>query len=132
PPAGRLPGPGHDRGTFRMSADLEAIGLTWLNSGQAALRGPLLELSRQCDAAFRTLAAHWGAQEEAHPATLPAERLQRIDYLHSFPHQATFPVRMEQSEANLGAFLDGPVLDGDGVAVTELTPIREILTPAAC
>ena len=111
---------------------LETIGLTWLASGQAALRGPLLELSRQCDTAFRTLAGHWQADEEAHPATLPAERLQRLDYLHSFPHQATFPVRMEPSEANLGDFLDGPILDDHGVAVTELAPIREVLTPAAC
>lgn len=119
-----------------MTAELGAlgdIGLTWQESGQAALRGPLLRLSQDCDEAFLRLAARWRAAEESHPATIPADRLQRVGYLCSFPHQANFPVGMDRAEANIGAFVDGPILEGDGtVAVTELAPIGEVLTPAAC
>jgi seryl-tRNA synthetase len=114
-------------------AALTRIGLSWRDSGQAALRGPLLRLSLDCDEAFRRLAARWEAEEERHPATLPASQVQRVDYLRSFPHQATFAVGMDRAEANLDAFLAGPVLDGrDRVAVTALAPVREVLTPAAC
>lgn len=109
------------------------LGLSWRPSGQAVLRGPLLSLARDCDRAFTTLADFWGAQEERHPATLPAATLQRVDYLCSFPHQASFAARLDPDEANLERFLSGPVLAGDGtVAATDLAPLTEVLTPAAC
>ncbi|HEX2313485.1 MAG TPA: hypothetical protein VHJ17_07135 [Thermomonospora sp.] len=113
--------------------ELARVGLMWRPTGEAALRGPLLRLAEDCDRAFTRLATGWDAREERHPATLPAERLQRVDYLRSFPHQATFAVGMDAAEANLDAFLSGEVVDGSGrVAVTELAPVRDVLTPAAC
>ncbi|MDF3287677.1 aminoacyl--tRNA ligase-related protein [Streptomyces silvisoli] len=115
------------------AARLAELGLSWQPSGQAALRGPLLRLAEECDRAFTTLAQIWQADEERHPASLPAQRLQRVDYLRSFPHQATLAARLAEQEANLDAFLDGPVLREDGtVAVTELAAVTQVLTPAAC
>ncbi|MBA9006781.1 aminoacyl--tRNA ligase-related protein [Thermomonospora cellulosilytica] len=112
---------------------LARAGLVWHPTGEAALRGPLLRLADDCDRAFVRLASGWEAQEERHPATLPAELLQRVDYLRSFPHQATFAVAMDGDEANLEAFLSGPVLTGSGaVAPAALAPVRDVLTPAAC
>jgi seryl-tRNA synthetase len=111
--------------------ELSRIGLVWHPSGQAALRGPLLALADQCDRAFASLAAIWAASEERHPATLPAARLQRVDYLRSFPHQASLAARL--NPAALTEFLSGDVVGEHGqVAVTRLAPIREVLTPAAC
>jgi seryl-tRNA synthetase len=115
-----------------ISADeLRRAGLNWQPSGQAGLRGPLLELADECDRAFQSLAAIWGASEERHPATLPAARLQRVDYLRSFPHQATLATRLDP--AALTEFLSGEIVAGHGqVAATRLAPVRDVLTPAAC
>src|SRR5215831_19218810 len=92
--------------------ELHGIGLCWHPSGQAGLRGPLLELADQCDRAFVSLAAIWAAGEERHPATLPASRLQRVDYLRSFPHQASLAARLDP--AALTEFLSGPVVGEHG------------------
>lgn len=129
------------QGSVRQQADnhvtldaLRGVGLTWRPSGQASLHGPLRELAERVDAAFVTLAeALWSAQQEWHPAALTAEGLQRVDYLHSFPHQATFPVRLDPREANLEAFRAGPMVTEDGsVALIALAPTDQVLTPAAC
>ncbi len=110
---------------------LQRLGLLWHPSGQAGLRGPLLALANRCDHAFLLLAAIWGADEENHPASLPADKLQRIDYLRSFPHQATFPTRLDPAE--LTGFLAGEVVGDHGeIALTRLSPVSEVLTPAAC
>lgn len=116
------------------AAEWEPLGLSWHPSGQSSLSGPLLALAGRLDRAFLLLAAAlWGAREERHPASMPAGTLQRVDYLHSFPHQASFPVRLDPDEANLDAFRAGPVLGPDGdVRLTRLAPAREVLTPAAC
>jgi seryl-tRNA synthetase len=112
-------------------ADLRSIGLCWHPSGQAGLRGPLLALADSCDRAFLSLAAIWNASKERHPASLPAAALQRVDYLHSFPHQASLSARLDP--AGLGDFLSGEVLGEHGeIAVPALSPITEVLTPAAC
>ncbi|MEV5510656.1 hypothetical protein [Streptomyces orinoci] len=114
-------------------AELARIGLSWQPSGQAALRGPLLALAEDCDRAFVRLAGLWRAREERHPCSLPAERLQRVGYLRSFPHQASFAARLSPEEADLEAFLDGPVVDEHGaLAQARLSPLSEVLTPAAC
>jgi seryl-tRNA synthetase len=115
-------------------ATLRELGLDWREAGQVSLRGPLGALAQDIDQAFVRLAtAVWGAEPEWHPASLPAERLQRVDYLHSFPHQATFPLRLDPDEANLDAFRAGPMVQPDGtLALTRLAPAREVLTPAAC
>jgi hypothetical protein len=111
--------------------ELRRIGLRWHPSGQASLRGPLLDLADSCDRAFVSLAAIWDAGQERHPASLPAARLQRVDYLCSFPHQASLSAHLDP--AGLADFLSGEVLGENGeVAVTRLSPISEVLTPAAC
>ncbi|MEV4416882.1 hypothetical protein [Catellatospora sp. NPDC049609] len=117
--------------TTAVAAGLSSIGLHWHESGQAGLGGPLLRLAEDCDQAFRTLASVWDAREERHPAALPAERLQRLDYLHSFPHQATFPARLDP--AHLDEFLAGePITATGAVDLTPLAPVTAVLTPAAC
>ncbi|MFC5724225.1 hypothetical protein ACFP1Z_29115 [Streptomyces gamaensis] len=113
--------------------ELARVGLSWRSSGQVVLRGPLLRLAEDCDRAFADLAGLWRAEEERHPSWLPASRLQRVDYLRSFPHQAAFATRLGPGEADLDAFLAGPVLDEDGaVARARLSPASQVLTPAAC
>jgi seryl-tRNA synthetase len=127
----------HNRALEPLSADrldaLARVGLSWQPSGQVALRGPLLRLAEDCDRAFARLAGIWGAEQERYPASLPARSLQRVDYLRSFPHQATFATTLSREEANLGDFLAGPVLDEAGnVALTELAAVCDVLNPAAC
>ena len=82
------------------------------------------------------LAAIWDAQEEAHPATLPAADLARAGYLRSFPHQATFAVHLDRDDGNLGRFIDEIPEGGEGnedeVKLSRTAPVREVLTPAAC
>jgi hypothetical protein len=112
-------------------AELTRIGLRWHASGQVGLVGPLLALADDCDLAFRRIAGRWHATEERHPPALPARAL--ADYLRSFPQQASFPVSLDGSDDNLGAFVDGPALGAHGaVALTRTAPVTEVLTPAAC
>lgn len=106
--------------------------LRWSPSGYCSLSGPLVRLADDCDEAFRVLASRWAAGEERHGPMLPAQALQRVNYLRSFPHQATFPVRLAPDEASLAAFLDEP-LDALGrVSLSSPGPVTEVLTPAAC
>lgn len=117
--------------TVTAPAGLSSVGLRWYESGQSGLGGPLLRLAEECDRAFQALASIWGAQEERHPAALPAERLQRLDYLNSFPSQATFPARLDP--AHLTDFVaGGPITAAGDVALTPLAPVSSVLTPAAC
>jgi seryl-tRNA synthetase len=106
--------------------------LHWSPSGQCGLSGPLLTLADDCDEAFRILARRWAAGEERHGAMLPADALQRVSYLRSFPHQATFAVRLAPDEASLAAFRDEPLNALGQVRLTSASPVTDILTPAAC
>jgi hypothetical protein len=94
--------------------------------------GPLLRLADDCDRGFRVLAGAFAAEEERHPAFISASVLNRLDYFTSFPHQATFPVALEDDEANLDTFRTGQPFDGERVRTTRLGPIGHVLTPAAC
>lgn len=112
-------------------ADLTRIGLRWHPSGQSALTGPLLALADDGDRAFRTIASRWLPAEQAYPPTLPASSLD--GHLRSFPHQVTFAMSLDPADANLGGFIDGPVVDRSGtVALTRTAPVTAVLTPAAC
>ncbi|GDY32771.1 hypothetical protein [Gandjariella thermophila] len=114
-------------------AELGPVGLSWWPGGHVALSGPLYQLAEDCDRAFTALASAWRATPERHPAMIDAATLQEIDYLHAFPHMATFPVGMATDEANLAAFADRDPLDATGaVRLTRTAPVREVLTPAAC
>jgi hypothetical protein len=113
--------------------DLARAGLTWREDGQAILTGPALALADACDRAFLALAARWHAREERHPPFVSAAPLARLDYFRSFPHLATFPVCLDDDDANLADFTArDPVGDDGTVALTRTRPPREVLTPAAC
>jgi seryl-tRNA synthetase len=112
---------------------LTAAGLGWQASGHATLAGPLYRLADACDQAFLALASLWAAEPEEHPAMIAAATLQRVGYLTSFPHQATFPVCLDADSGNLHAFTGGDPVNGDGVVrLARTAPARDLLTPAAC
>jgi seryl-tRNA synthetase len=108
-------------------------GLQWIDNGQSVLSGAPLELTRRLDRAFVRLAEHWSAAEYQFPTFIPAAALDELDYFRSFPHLATFPVALDPDERNLERFTVGQVLDGEGsLRLTTTSPIRDVLTPAAC
>jgi seryl-tRNA synthetase len=112
---------------------LTAAGLGWQASGHATLAGPLYRLADACDQAFLALADLWAAEPEEHPAMIAAATLQRVGYLTSFPHQATFPVCLDADSGNLHAFTGSDPVNGDGIVrLARTAPARDLLTPAAC
>ncbi|MFN2505499.1 MAG: hypothetical protein ABR540_14940 [Acidimicrobiales bacterium] len=117
-----------------MSAPLKDVpGLTWMANGQSVLSGPLLALADRLDRRFLSLAARWEAAELRFPTFLSASELERIDWFRAFPQLATFPVSLDADEANLDRFTGADPIDAAGlVQLTDLAPIRDVLTPAAC
>ena len=112
---------------------LVPAGAAWMENGQSILSGPVLELFQSLDRAFLRLASTWNATEYRFPTFISARELHRIDYFRSFPHLATFAVCLDPDDANLAAFADGEILDrSGGVALTEVRPVADVLTPAAC
>jgi seryl-tRNA synthetase len=108
-------------------------GLYWTDNGQSVLSGPVLQLARRLDAVFLELAASWAADEYRFPTFISARELQeRLNYLGSFPQQVTFPVKLAADEANLAHFTAGPLDEDHAVKLTDVCPVRDILTPAAC
>lgn len=108
-------------------------GLAWATNGQVSLSGPLLALADDLDRLFRRLASRWDAVEHRFPPFIAVAELERLDWLHSFPHLATFPVCLDPGEDNLARFAGGDPVGPDGaVRFTELAPVRDVLTPAAC
>lgn len=112
-------------------APLDVAGLTWLASGQSALSGDLLELDGRLDGVFRGWADQQGATPYQVPTFIAVADLARLDYFHSFPHLVTFPVSLEASADNLARFAGQPAAGGE-VRLTETSPVRDVLTPAAC
>ncbi len=112
---------------------LAAAGLSWSPNGQSTLSGPLLELSDRLDRRFVNMAGLWGAEELRFPTFIAASDLERIDYFRSFPHLATFPACLDADEANLARFTEGDPVAADGrLQLSDLAPVRDVLTPAAC
>jgi seryl-tRNA synthetase len=108
-------------------------GLRWSANGSATLSGALLDLADHLDRRFLGLARRWDATELRFPALIPAAALERIDYLRSFPHLATFPVCLDAADDNLDRFCAGEPVTADGrVQSRGLAPIRDVLTPAVC
>ncbi len=109
------------------------VGLTWAESGQATLAGPLLDLAERLDRRFVALARRWQAAELRFPPCIAAADLERIDYFRSFPHLTTFAVCLDADEDNLGRFAGGePVNAGGQVTLTKVASVEAVLTPAAC
>jgi seryl-tRNA synthetase len=108
-------------------------GYRWLENGQSALSGKLLELYRRLDQLFLNWASACNAAEHQFPTFIPARELAKLDYFRSFPHLVTFPVVLDMTDDNLKRFTDGEPLDPTGaVHLTCAAPIRDVLTPAAC
>jgi hypothetical protein len=102
-------------------------------SAPAVLGDAQLALLNALDALFLGWARELQAEEYGFPPVIPAGVLARVDYYHAFPHLCTFPVSLERRPENLRAFADNGACDGDGVLwLTDLEPVREVLTPAAC
>ena len=112
-------------------APLDVPGLTWFPSGQSALSGDLLELDGRLDGVFRGWADQRRATQYRVPTFIAVADLARLDYFHSFPHLVTFPVSLEASADNLARFAAQPAAGGE-VRLTETSPVRDVLTPAAC
>lgn len=102
-------------------------------SGQVTLTGDLLRLYDVLERAFVALGAEWQPDDFRFPSFIAAHDLKRIDYLHSFPHHATFPAVLDTSEVNIRDFRDGAgINDENEIELTHLAPVQNILTPAAC
>jgi seryl-tRNA synthetase len=108
-------------------------GYRWFENGQSALSGDLLKLYHELDRRFLRWAAAWSASEYAFPPFIAAAELQKAGYLGSFPHLATFPMTLEPEEKNLQAFSSGDPVNARGeIQWSAPSPIRDVLTPAAC
>jgi hypothetical protein len=103
-------------------------------SGEGVLSGDLLELYQRVDAFFVRLARdRFGAGDHLFPPTIAAREIARTNYLQSFPHLATFPVSLEPSAENVAEFAAGETLSPGGeLSLTRLSPVTEMLAPAAC
>lgn len=108
-------------------------GYRWFENGQSALSGDLLRLYHELDRLFLRWAASWRASEYAFPPFIAAAELQKVGYLVSFPHLATFPMTLEPDEKNLQAFSSADPVNARGeIRWSAAAPIRDVLTPAAC
>ena len=105
--------------------------LRWDESGQSSISGNLLDLFRAIDHTVVNLASEFTPREHFFPSLIPIHELTKVDYLHSFPQHASFPVYMDDNDENLKAFRKTPVAEGT-VQLTSLGPVKSILTPAAC
>lgn len=113
--------------------DIKLEGLTWQECGQVSLAGSALDLFRALDAMFTRLAAIETAREHQFPTFISADKLARLDYFKSFPHLVTFPVTLDADDANLKTFSARQVdVARDGIKLEKLSPVREVLSPAAC
>jgi seryl-tRNA synthetase len=102
-------------------------------NAQTALSGSALELYRLLDSLF----VSWGkrshqAEEYLFPSFIPATELNRLDYFRSFPHLVSFPAALDPAEHNLKTFSAGETMRDGAVQLTQLAPVKDVLTPAAC
>jgi hypothetical protein len=113
-------------------AALEQVGLGWHDNGQCVLSGPLLEWIDALDRTFCLLARSWGAVEYRFPTFIRAAELHKLDYFRSFPHLVSFPVALDGRDENLEQFVRGSAFREGRMQLTELAPVCDALTPAAC
>jgi seryl-tRNA synthetase len=120
--------------TEHNSLDLRSVaGITCLDNGQVALTGPALRLFQRLDCLFASWAREFAADDHLFPAFISARELGKLDYFRSFPHLVTLPVTLSDSDDNLRNFIDGRPLDTDAcLNLPTLSPVKEVLTPAAC
>jgi len=120
--------------TEQQTLDLAAVdGYRWMENGQSALSGKALRLFKRLDLLFLNWAAEFQSSQYHFPTFIPADELVRLDYFANFPHLVTMPVTLESSDENLERFAQGSTLDDAGnLNLTELAPVRDVFTPAAC
>src|SRR3982751_3404224 len=107
-------------------------GYRWMENGQSVFSGPMRALYASLDAMFVRWAAECGAEEYLFPIFIPASDLGKLDYFRSFPHLATFACSLDPAKDNLSAFAKGEGVKASGeVALTNLSPVKDALTPAA-
>src|SRR5687767_6814577 len=107
-------------------------GLIWSESGTSALTGPLFERFQALDEMFLRFADHWNATKASFPPLISARELAKIGYFESFPHLFTAAVTLAADEANLRDFVKGGMIDDGALKLSSLSPVKEILAPAAC
>ena len=117
-----------------MALDLANLhGIYWKENGQTALAGMPLAILRKLDRLFVRWADEYGAAEYRFPVFIEARELHKLDYFSSFPHLATFPVTLDSSPEHLKEFSREAGIDDAGVVrLGKCSPVREVLTPAAC
>ena len=98
------------------------------------LSGVALELYAELDRFFlRNAIEHFKASDYLFPALIPLTEIAKTHYLQSFPHLATFPVSFDPDPPNLKQFAARqPLVSSGELAPPKLSPVRHILTPAAC
>lgn len=99
--------------------------------GQVILRGTALQQREQMDREILGWALELGAEEIAYPTMLPLRELQKMDYLHAFPHLATFATTLSDKDEVLQQ-RSAHHPDSNVVAHDELLDTEVIMTPAAC
>jgi seryl-tRNA synthetase len=108
-------------------------GYGWSANGQSTLSGSLQDLYHKLDRLFLKWASECQADQYRFPPFISARELAKLDYFRSFPHLVTFATTLDSSEENLKQFAEGEPLNAEGeVQLTKQSPIREVLTPAAC
>lgn len=108
-------------------------GYKWLQNGQSALSGDLLDLYRMFDNLFLQWASEFNAKEYLFPTFITASELNKLNYFHSFPQLVTFPITLDMEEENLKSFSKNKPIDEEGnINLTKPSPIRDVMTPAAC
>ena len=109
------------------------LGYRWQANGQSIMSGPILDRLESLEGLYKQWAAAVKAEEWRLPIFISAQQLDKVDYLRSFPHLATFPMALNAEDENLRLFAEGPVVDYQGrLELTRTAPIRDVLTPAAC
>lgn len=107
-------------------------GLYWHKLGQASFSGDLLSLFNQLDQHFLNWSKKWNAAEHQFAPFLASSQMKKLDYFKSFPHLLTIPVVIDDDKDNLKSFADDAVDEQGRMKLSELSEIREVLTPAAC
>ena len=110
----------------------DVAGCSFREHGETDLSGAPLALLRRIDGMLVRWSERWNAEDHSVPSFLSAETLERVGYLRSFPHLATFPVALDPCEEELRSFAHGDTCGGGEVRLSATAPVREVLTPAAC
>jgi seryl-tRNA synthetase len=108
-------------------------GTTYNENGFTSLGGSAFKLFQHLEKMFLRLASLSEAEEFHFPVFISAKELKKLDYFKSFPQLIHFPVSLKLDEENLRNFAQGEHMNEKGeIQLTEVTPICECLTPAAC